>query len=226
MKDFNFMKQKKEGSVRMSVNGHFIYTSADGECSYASAQVPSMIEAFRNLIQEVKPVRVLEIGTFQGGTTIIIRDLLDEAGLQDSKIKSFDAYDNNWSNHLLNKDNLDIVVDNIFSESYFELEKPEKVQPFIQQEGLTLVLCDGGYKISEFNLLSPFLKSGDIIMAHDYVDTKGNFESNFKDKIWNWREIGDEHVKKACEENNLHAFHKEEMDKAVWACFRKEQHEL
>jgi hypothetical protein len=32
-------------------------------------------------------------------------------------------------------------------------------------------------------------------MAHDYVDTKENFLENYKDKIWNWREIGDDHIR-------------------------------
>lgn len=49
------------------------------------------------------------------------------------------------------------------------------VESFIKREGTTLILCDGGSKINEFNILSKYLKSGDIIMAHDYVDTKENF---------------------------------------------------
>ena len=83
-------------------------------------------------------------------------------------------------------------------------------------------MCDGGSKINEFNLLSKYLKSGDIIMAHDYVDTKENFLKNYKNKIWNLREIGDEHIKNTCEKYNLKSYMKETFDKVVWVCKIKE----
>jgi len=122
----------------------------------------------------------------------------------------------------MRKRNIEIIIENIFSKSYKEIEKPEMVESFIKREGTTLILCDGGSKINEFNLLSKYLKSGDIIMAHDYVDTNENFLKNYKNKIWNWREIGDEHIKNTCEKYNLKSYMKETFDKVVWVCKIKE----
>jgi hypothetical protein len=59
-------------------------------------------------------------------------------------------------------------------------------------------------------------------MAHDYVDTIENFESNFRDKIWNWCEIKDSDISEACEKNNLTPYNKENFDKVVWVCRKKE----
>jgi len=59
-------------------------------------------------------------------------------------------------------------------------------------------------------------------MAHDYVDTKENFLENYRDKIWNWREIGEEDIKETCEKYNLKSFMKETFDKVVWVCKIKE----
>jgi len=122
----------------------------------------------------------------------------------------------------MRKRNIEIIVENIFSHSYKEIEKPEMVESFIGREGTTLVLCDGGSKVNEFIILSKYLKSGDIIMAHDYVDTKENFLENYRDKIWNWREIGEEDIKETCEKYNLKSFMKETFDKVVWVCKIKE----
>ena len=66
------------------------------------------------------------------------------------------------------------------------------------------------------------MKVGDIIMAHDYVDTKENFIENYKNKIWNWREIGDEHIDSTCDRYNLVNYMKETFDPAVWVCKIKE----
>jgi hypothetical protein len=101
------------------------------------------------------------------------------------------------------------------------LEKPEFIKDFIQSEGTTLVLCDGGNKISEFNLISPLLKEGDIIMAHDYIDTIENFEQNFKNKIWNWCEIKESDISEISEKENLVPFYQEHFNKVVWVCKQK-----
>lgn len=118
--------------------------------------------------------------------------------------------------------NIEVIIENIFSKSYREIEKPEFVNDFIQSEGTTIVLCDGGSKINEFKTLAEYLKVGDIIMAHDYVDTKENFIENYKNKIWNWREIGDEHIDSTCDRYNLVNYMKETFDPAVWVCKIKE----
>ena len=184
-------------------------------------QKPEVSGAFEKLLKEIKPKQIVEIGTACGGTTLSIRETLDEIGLEKTDIKSFEVKEHKWFPEM-RKRNIEIIVENIFSHSYKEIEKPEMVESFIGREGTTLVLCDGGSKVNEFIILSKYLKSGDIIMAHDYVDTKENFLENYRDKIWNWREIGEEDIKETCEKYNLKSFMKETFDKVVWVCKIKE----
>jgi cephalosporin hydroxylase len=185
-----------------------------------SQQRPYAFKAFAILLEQVRPSQIFEIGTAGGGTIMCIRETLDELGLQETKIKSFEVREQKWYPRM-REAGIDIVIDNIFDKSYRNLAKPDIAKNFIQQEGTTLVLCDGGSKINEFNLLSDFLKPGDIIMAHDYIDTKENFINNYKDKIWNWREIGDEHIDPPSLRNGLTPFLKDVFDQAVWACRKK-----
>jgi cephalosporin hydroxylase len=199
------------------MKGHLIYTSPKHKMNLTSQQNVDMFESFKKLLQDYKPKNVLEIGTAGGGTIQFIRDYLDEIGLEDSKIRSFDVREQKWYEDMRNT-NIEIIIDNIFTYSYKEIEKPEFVGNYIKSEGPTLVLCDGGSKINEFKLLSQYLKVGDVIMAHDYVDTEKNFLENYKDKIWNWREIGDEHIQETCETYNLKPFLQEHFSKAVWVC--------
>ena len=184
-------------------------------------QKPEVSGAFEKLLKEIKPKQIVEIGTAGWGTTLSIRETLDDIGLEKTDIKSFEVKEHKWFPEM-RKRNIEIIVENIFSHSYKEIEKPEMVESFIGREGTTLVLCDGGSKVNEFIILSKYLKSGDIIMAHDYVDTKENFLENYRDKIWNWREIGEEDIKETCEKYNLKSFMKETFDKVVWVCKIKE----
>jgi cephalosporin hydroxylase len=187
-----------------------------------SQQRPYAFTAFESLLKQVRPSQILEIGTAGGGTIMCIREHLNSIGLESTEIMSFEVREQKWYPKM-REAGINVVIDNIFSKSYRHLSKPDIAKNFIQKEGTTLVLCDGGSKINEFNLLSDFLKIGDIIMAHDYIDTRENFLQNYKDKIWNWREIGDEHINPPSQRNGLTPFLKEVFDPAVWACRKKTQ---
>ena len=197
-----------------TVIGHTSYKG------YTAQQHNDFFEVFENFLKDIKPKQILEIGTAGGGFILYLRDILDSIGLKDTKIKSFEVLDCSWYDKL-RENNIEIYIENIFDYSYQNLEKPDKVVPFIQNDGTTLVLCDGGYKIGEFRMLSPFLKVGDFIMAHDYIDTVENFNENFKGKIWDWCEIKDSDINESCEKNKLIPYNKENFDKIVWVCRKK-----
>lgn len=199
------------------MKGHLTYQSIKHNMNLTAQQNSNMFDAFKKLISKTKPNRVLEIGTAGGGTIQFIRDYLDEIGLSSTKVKSFDLHEHRWYPDM-RKTGIDIIVENIFTHSYREIEKPEFVVDYIKENGTTLVLCDGGSKINEFRILSRYLKVGDIIMAHDYVDTNENFQLNYMDKIWNWREIGDEHIVDVCEKYSLKPYHQEDFNNAAWVC--------
>lgn len=203
-----------------TVPGHFIYTSKLLKESFTTQQREYAFQAFEVLFENVKPSQILEIGTSYGGTIQYIREKLNDLNLHSTKIRSYDIVDREWYGRMRST-GIDIRVENIFTHSYHELSNSDDIQDFIQQDGVTIVLCDGGLKRNEFKLLAPFLKKDDIIMAHDYVDTHENFINKFKGKIWDWREIGLEHIEKVCTDYNLISFMEDVFSNAAWACRKK-----
>lgn len=184
---------------------------------YTVQQHENVFDIFKNFLSTIQPSRILEIGTAGGGFTLFLRDVLDDLQLHTTPIRSFDVVETNWYRDL-RRQNLEIIIENCFNFAYNELEKPELVVPYIQQAGTTLVLCDGGHKVGEFNALAPHLKVGDYIMAHDYVDTWENFKENFDNKIWNWCEVEEKYIENISKEYNLEHFNKEVFDSVVWVC--------
>ena len=121
---------------------------------YPAQQNPYTYEIFYNFLNQTKPARILEIGTAMGGFTMFLRLCCNDLNLN-TQILSYDI----CSRHeyeIYRQNNIDVRVENIFSDSYDKVNS--EVINFIQQEGVTIVLCDGGYKIGEFNLLSKYIK--------------------------------------------------------------------
>jgi hypothetical protein len=171
---------------------------------------------FEKLILEIKPKRILEIGTSSGGLTLLLRDLLDNNGFENTELRTYDINDPQYL-YQHNK-NIDIRVKNIFNHQYDELMEKEEIINFITQDGPTIVLCDGGSKINEFNILSHHIKKGDVIMAHDYSKDHEYFKQNIKNKIWNWCEITESHIQGSSQINNLVPYMEDEFASVVWVC--------
>lgn len=189
----------------------------DGLSSYmgmASQQNHNVYEVFYNFLNEIKPKRILEIGTALGGFTQFLKKVSDESQL-DINILSYDIYEMGWYKDMI-QNGIDVRVENVFDSNYQTVK--QEVIDFIQQDGVTLVLCDGGNKVGEFNILSNYIKQNDFIMAHDYVDTRENFNENYYEKIWNWHEISEGDIANACERNNLKSYNKETFDSVIWVC--------
>ena len=115
----------------------------------------------------------------------------------------------------------EVIIKNLFDADYSRLEESKLVQDYVQSLGVSLVLCDGGNKKMEFNIISPLLKEGDFIMAHDYAPNSEYFEKHIKGKIWDWFEIEDSHVEQACKDNNLASYDQQNFAEVVWLCRRK-----
>lgn len=173
------------------VNGGFAYGHL------FMAQNPDTPRVFKQFLSEVRPSRILEIGTFHGGLTLLLRDIMDELELYNNPILTYDINDQEFLKPLVVDRNVDVRTKNLFdynNSTFINNEAKEELVSFIQQDGITLVLCDGGCKKCEYNILSPILKHGDIIMAHDYAPDSEYFETYMKDKIWNWMEIQDSDI--------------------------------
>lgn len=200
------------------VNGGFAYKYL------FISQHPNTGDVFRSFFNNNNPCRILEIGTMHGGLTLMIKDILDDIGLSSTSIRTYDIENQEFLKPLVINTNVEVITENLFDHyyRYFRDEQAKnKITQYIQQEGLTIVLCDGGCKKCEYNILAPLLKKGDIIMAHDYAPDQNFFEQNIKDKIWDWMEIEDKDIKDISEKYNLVPYNQEEMLSIAWNCRKK-----
>jgi cephalosporin hydroxylase len=187
-------------------------------------QHSDVLKPLEILINDIQPKRLLEIGTASGGLTLILRDILDKLQFNECTLRTYDInpdFDRCiLQDNIANGKNIDFRLKNLFNHPYSDLDpaNEQEVKDYIKTEGPTIVLCDGGSKINEFNILSKFLKPGDIIMAHDYSPTMDYFETYNKDKIWNWCELFDEDVSEACDNYNLQPYMSDDFTKVVWLC--------
>lgn len=184
---------------------------------HTAQQFHGAYEVFYNFIKNVKPKRILEIGTALGGFTNFLKIVCDELDF-DTNIRSYDIHRHPWYIDMVNS-GIDVRVENIFTEGFLDMDN--EVKDYISQDGITIVLCDGGWKIGEFNLISKYIKSGDFILAHDYAENRNIFDEKIYGKVWNWFEISDSDIKQSCEENNLEIFDKETFENVAWTCRKK-----
>lgn len=185
--------------------------------NWGAQQNPNSFKEFHYFLKDIKPKQILEIGTSLGGFTNFLNytcKLLDI----DCKIISYDINYNNFYDEMRNN-GIDVRVENVFSYNYLSVKN--EVIDFIKKDGTTLILCDGGDKISEFKLLSNYMKIGDFIMAHDYAENEIVFKENIYKKVWNWFEISENDIIESCNKNNLISYNKEVFENIAWVCKKK-----
>lgn len=171
--------------------------------------------AFQKLFVHENIARVLEIGTAKGGLTLALTDITFANGVEvrDAPIITYDIKETQYSDRLRNR-GVDVRVMDAF-------EDLDRIFDYIQSDGQTLVLCDGGNKPAEFNLFSRILKPNDIIMAHDYVIDDQFYDAYVKDNVWRWCEIKYKDISIAVDKYGLSPHLAEEFQEAAWACFKK-----
>jgi predicted O-methyltransferase YrrM len=171
-------------------------------------------EVFHNFIRDVKPKRILEIGTSLGGFTSFLKYTCNKMQIP-CDILTYDIHEKSWYKDLTDM-GIDVRIENIFSNEYQTLS--QEVIDFIRLDGTTIVLCDGGDKVREFNILSDYLKKGDFILGHDYAVNRDVFEESINKKIWNWHELSESDIKNACDRNLLEDYNRTTFESVVWVC--------
>ena len=170
---------------------------------------------FRALFRTFKPVRVLEIGTAAGGLTLLLRDLLDEAGCKTAQLWTVDPVDMNRPHLII--DGINMIHADGFQDGLLPL-----LQHYVAEPGPTLMICDGGDKKREFRTFAPHIKSGDIIMAHDYAPTEEYFRGVMFNQHWNWLEITEMDVGPVSQAHGLVPHMQDEFQRVAWACRKKQ----
>lgn len=173
----------------------------------SAQQHPDAFDFFNRFLAEHKFERIIEIGTAAGGLAWWF-----------------------WHNHKIPMTTYDIAVrqlhgdlhkagvDVVHGDVFSPLHRAD-IEKLISEPGKTLLLCDGGNKIAEFNYFSSFLKSGDVIMAHDYSADEGTYNNRTKQK-WFWWEIRWSDVAAVCKALSLFCPDKSSED-ALWLCMQK-----
>jgi len=187
-------------------------------------QQEHFLTVFEKFFKEVKPTTIVEIGTGSGGTSLALHDLLHSLDQHPAFI-SYETHPRN-SLDLLRDAGIVLKSTNIFTDDYQQLrpEHLEEIKSDIQRTGTTVLMCDGGNKINEVNLLAGFLKPGDFIMAHDYGITREYFDADIRrHNIWHWCEITFADVNVALHNNFCVPYMQDEFQSVVWLCQRKQE---
>src|SRR5437899_435767 len=85
-----------------------------GYATYKGLIAQQHISAFRTFIRfltEIKPRRILEIGTGGGGFILFLRDVLDSISLEDSVVRTYDVVDDTCD-QVLRENRIDVRVVN------------------------------------------------------------------------------------------------------------------
>ena len=182
-------------------------------CGVELDQHPNAESAFRKLFSLVDIKRVIEFGTSRGGLSLLLRAIKKDG----YDLITYDINSNLHNPKLLSDNGIEFRKQNVF-------KSEKEVGSLIKQDGLTLVLCDNGKKPIEFATFAKYLKSGDIIMVHDYGETREQYLNEIhKNRIWDisWLSCTGEQIRETCAKYNLEPFMGEEFLKAVWGCRRK-----
>jgi tRNA A58 N-methylase Trm61 len=172
---------------------------------------------FFDLLSAIKPARILEIGTGMGGLTFFLQHTCNALGLN-THIRTYDVIIP-MNIMALTNEGVEVKIIDVFGGDYKSVD--QDVIDYIQQDGLTLVLCDGKSKWNEFNILSEHIKPNDFIMAHDYFENQEKFDNVINGKIWNWNEIQYSEIEESVKKYNLVECDADVYQYVAWVCMTK-----
>ena len=187
---------------------------------FLAMQRPEVEQAFKEFIEREKPTLIVEIGTAFGGLAMALHK-----NALNAKFITFDIYENSSSHELYNHD-VDFRVENIFYPVQ-TWNEPYRLRSNIKKEfnkykSPRLFLCDGGSKISEYNCLAKFLRSGDILMAHDFAYNEKFSKINLDEGVWAWSEIMNCNIIDVMQQNSISYYDMRTWEKLAWACTKKD----
>jgi hypothetical protein len=134
----------------------------------SAAQMPGTEKAFSRIIKEFD--LIIELGTDNGGLSLWIYS-------NKKADTTFYTYELDPSHVQIPKEHE--AYNSIKYCDCLSLETITSISDLIGSSGKALILCDGGFKDKEFEIYSKSLKSGDVIMLHDFADSPNEAE-NYK----------------------------------------------
>ena len=104
-----------------------------------------------------------------------------------------------------------------YEENVFETDTIELILNSSKKN--TIIFCDGGDKIAEFNKFSKLLKRNDLIFAHDFAIDLKSFETN---NVWDYFECNEGAIKQSIDTNNLKPLMQDIFLNVAWGSYIKE----
>jgi hypothetical protein len=181
-------------------------------------QSAGVFDAFPDALAELRPARVLEVGTGHGGFAVFLRHALNDLGLYATPVVTVDTTDRPGY-HAVRGEGVDVRVEQVFSPAY--AATAPWVGGYVAGPGPTLVLCDGDDRAGEFGALAAALKSGDVIMAHDYAPDAEYLRRHAGATGWRWLEFTDADAAAPAARHGLTAWRQDAMLGAHWLSMRK-----
>lgn len=181
-----------------------------GPCSeflgFIACQNRMAVPAWSYAMEILRPKTVIELGTYDGGFSVPLAIACKNFGAH------FVTYDRNAYNLNLKWWFESLKIDFRLRPDILSPECLAEIGGLINGPGVSMVLCDGGDKKREFHVMARFLRSGDVIGAHDFMDV-GTY--------WRSCEITSEDVLGICSELNLMPWNQEIFERAAWLVRRK-----
>lgn len=176
-------------------------------------QAPEALLVFNEFFQREKFDRVIEIGTAWGGLSIFFAL---GCFMWEMDFYTFDIQDRHRERvgYLLRRLGSKYKRMNVFRDKGIA-----EIKSLIEREGRVLLLCDGGDKKKEIQIFSPFLKTNDVIMGHDYFHSHQHHKQQNR---WiscelTWNDIQDSVTK-----HGLKQIYSSVFPDVFWVCLIKE----
>lgn len=170
------------------------------------------LPAISILLEYSEPSRIVEFGTRFGGLSVFLGMY---AKSQNIECLTFDI-----SDQAKYKDFFSFLGINYYICDIFDPGVQSDISKLIRRPGRTILFCDA-VKKREFNLYAADLKTGDIILAHDYADNPSDFELMKKQRIWWQCEIQHSDIANACKTHHLEQVFADLFRTAAWCCYVK-----
>jgi precorrin-6B methylase 2 len=180
------------------VESHCIYNNLVTQ--QTSKAIKILLPKFLN---EVNPSNIVEIGTASGGLTHFLSDTCPTSSILTIEKDTFYNYKF--------KQNVTSIIGDSNSIEFIN----NTIIPFIQNDGTSIIFCDGGNKIIDFINYAPIIKKGDYICVHDYCKDRKIFRNKYYNKIWNYCRLVESDISGICDEYGLVNVY-DELETGMW----------
>ena len=158
-----------------------------------------------------RPARILEIGTGCGGLSVLFHLFAAISGT------SFTTYDvaphATGARGMFSRLGVDARLGDL-DQAFTRADIARR----IQGAGVTLLVCDGPDKAGEVALFTPYLKPGDLVMAHDYAVSRDQFTRHGVGRTWNYCEITEQDIAAVVTTHGLEPVCADVLTPAAWMC--------